>query len=321
MKRHSLTVFITLLVLLSSFVMVRADRLTVVASIFPLFDFAREVAGTDADVRMLLPAGVEPHTWEPTPTDILRMSRADVFLYIGPEMEPWAQRILRTVETDGLWALAAMSVREPHGSNELRHTHEGSHDEDPHEPNEHRHAHKGPHGEDPHIWLDLGLAADIVEEIGRVLSEMDPGNKSLYTQGAGRYAGKLKELDRQFAAGLRECESRTVVTGGHAAFGHLTERYHLDQVPIYGVSPDAEPSPRYLAEIIKTVRDKNVKAVFFEDLVNPRLAQVISEETGARLLVLNPGGNLTADQWAQGITFLDIMNRNLANLREGLICE
>jgi zinc transport system substrate-binding protein len=111
------------------------------------------------------------------------------------------------------------------------------------------------------------------------------------------------------------------VTGGHAAFGHLTRRYSLEQISVYGLSPDAEPTPRHLAGIVTVIKKNKVQFIFSEELMNPRMAQVLSQETGARVMVLNPGANLTASQWQEGLTFLEIMGRNLNTLRKGLACE
>ncbi|MCK5353133.1 zinc ABC transporter substrate-binding protein, partial [bacterium] len=131
----------------------------------------------------------------------------------------------------------------------------------------------------------------------------------------------LEQLDEAFLIGLKDCDSRHLVTGGHAAFGHLTQTYGLDQISVYGLSPDAEPTPRHLAGIVSVVKENNVQTIFSEELMNPRMAEVLSQETGARVMVLNPGANLTAAQWREGLTFIGIMNRNLDTLREGLDCE
>jgi zinc transport system substrate-binding protein len=276
-----------------------ADRLTVVASVFPLYDFAREVAAPEADVWLLLPAGVEPHTWEPTPADIVRLSTADIFFTVGRTMEPWSAKVLKAISRKDLKLFEAMSVV-------------GA-------------AFPGPPGEDdhidPHVWLDLAQAARIVEMMGVFLAEASPASADLYREKAGNYAAKLGNLDKAYMDGLEHCSTRTIVTGGHAAFGHLAQRYGLTQVPLYGISPDAEPSPRHLIQVIKQIREKGIETIFSEEMVNPRLAQVLSEETGARLLVLNPSGNLTAAQWQSGTTFLDLMELNLKSLREGLHCE
>lgn len=309
MKRHLITVtVITLCLMVASPNKVAADRLTVVASVFPLFDFAQEVAGPDADVRLLLPPGVDPHSWEPKPSDIVEVSRADIFLYTGEEMEPWAASIVNAVKGKDIVIVQVMNSP-GFESEDITHTEAGvsGAGED--------------HGEDPHFWLDPSLSERAAWMVGKTLSKNDPENSDSYTTRTLDYAGKLKELDRIFEEGLSNCKSRKLVTGGHAAFGHLARRYGLEQVSVYGLSPDAEPSPRHLAGIVSAVKDNKVRTVFSEELMNPRMAEVLSQETGAKVMTLNPGANLIADQWRRGVTFLDIMKQNLENLREGLGCE
>ena len=177
------------------------------------------------------------------------------------------------------------------------------------------------HSEDPHFWLNLSLAARTVQAIGQTLANADPENQDLYMSNTETFTGKIMELDKAFTDGLRVCGSRDLVTGGHAAFGHLARRYNLEQISVYGLSPDAEPSPKHLAGIVNVVNEKNIRTVFSEELMNPRMTEVLSQETGTRIMTLNPGGNLTAEQWISGVTFIDIMKSNLDTLREGLDCE
>ncbi|MDF1536327.1 MAG: zinc ABC transporter substrate-binding protein [bacterium] len=286
----------------------QSNRLTVVASVFPLYEFAREVAGPFADVRILLPAGVEPHSWEPKPSDIVFLSRADIFLYVGESMEPWAHDLVGAVKGKGLESVEIMDssgFAGDDGPDSSKSIVNGGHDQ----------------GSDPHFWLDLAQAARAVRITGKILSAKDPGNGEIYTSRAAQYARRLEELDMAFELGLSRCSSTTLVTGGHAAFGHLAKRYGLTQVSIYGLSPDTEPSARHMAAVIKQVRELNVNTVFFEETVNPELARVLSRETGAGMLSLNPVSNLTSAQWQSGTALTDLMEQNLKSLREGLSCE
>ena len=259
-------------------------------------------------MRLLLPPGVDPHSWEPKPSDIVELSRADIFLYTGQRMEPWAGSFAGTIRKEGTVVAGVMDslgFSQPDENFGPEGVVAGGLD----------------HAEDPHFWLNLSLSARTVEMIGELLAKNDPGNKENYLTEAMEYGLKLLQLDETFKIGLKDCKSRLLVTGGHAAFGHLARRYNLEQVSVYGLSPDAEPSPRHLAGIVQLVKEKKIQTVFSEELMNPRMAQVLSRETGTKVLVLNPAGNLTAEQWQRGITFLDIMESNLETLREGLNCE
>lgn len=279
-----------------------ANRLTVVTTLFPLYEFAREIGGEAVDVSLLIPAGAEPHTWEPKPSDIAKIHDADVFIYMGEEMEPWAASMLRTIRgeepriveiIEGLDRLLENRRNVPSGS--LRH--------------------------DPHIWLDFAAASLIVTHIANSLSEVFPDIEDTFQDNAEVYNERLSQLDDLFFQSLRKCRPRTFVFGGHAAFGPLASRYNLNQISIYSTSPDSEPSPRLIAAIVRTIRDQRLKVVYFEDLVNPRLSRVVAREAGVRTLRLNPGGNLTQTQWEEGTTFISLMEENLVNLKKGWRCE
>jgi len=298
-RYHNAIIALTISLVAISPSVVCADRLTVVASVFPLYDFAREVAGSAADVRLLLPPGVSPHSWEPKPSDIVDLSQTDIFVYTSKKMEPWADNIARAIKDRGVTLVQIMNSP---GFPDTG----GSHQD---------------HGKDPHFWLDLSLAVHTVGMIGELVASRDPENRDSYIANARTYARKLEQLDQEFMTGLKECGSRRLVTGGHAAFGHLTRKYGLEQLSVYGLSPDAEPTPRHLAGIVKAVNDNMVHTVFSEEMMNPRMTQVLSRETGTKIMVLNPGANLTAAQWQEGLTFLEIMARNLNTLKEGLECD
>ncbi len=279
-----------------------AERLTVVTTLFPLYEFAREVGGEAVDVSLLIPAGAEPHTWEPKPSDIAKIHDADVFIYMGEEMEPWAASMLRTIRgeepriveiIEGLDRLLEKRRNVPSGS--LRH--------------------------DPHIWLDFAAASLIVTHIADSLSEVFPDIEDTFQDNAEVYNERLSQLDDLFFQSLRKCRPRTFVFGGHAAFGPLASRYNLNQISIYSTSPDSEPSPRLIAAVVRTIRDQRLRVVYFEDLVNPRLTRVVAREAGVTALSLNPGGNLTQAQWEAGTTFISLMEENLVNLKKGWRCE
>jgi zinc transport system substrate-binding protein len=308
MKKYALISLITLSISLSLSADVKADRLTVVASVFPLFDFAREVAGPDAEVRMLIPAGVEPHSWEPRPSDIVGVARADIFLYVSEEMEPWAHSLVSAVGARGV---EIVEVMERLG---LENTGRGQ---------GHSGIEEGPPDieADPHFWLDLSLSARTAEMIGSLLAKEDPEASEGFASRARTYAGQLEDLDRAFSKGLENCRTRVFVTGGHSAFGHLAKRYDLEQISLYGVSPDSEPTPAHLASVSDLMRRRNLEVVFFEEMVNPRLAMVLASEVGASTSVLTPAGNLTVERMDQGVSFIQVMKENLQNLRKGLYCE
>lgn len=276
----------------------QGNKLKIVASIFPLMEFAQAVAGERGDVSLLLPPGAGVHTWQPRASDITRLASADLFIYIGAGLEPWISDLLRSVPSAQLKTLATTDFLP------LEKENDGA---------------KG--AVDPHIWLDFELDRMIVSRIAEVLSEMDPAHTSFYRSGAARYNEKLNKLDDQFLRNLGQCSHKIILLGGHAAFGYLVRRFHLQQVSLYGLSPDAEPSPSRLIETVKWAKQHNIKAVFMEANTSAKMAKVLAGEIHADLLVLNPGANLNKKEWASSLTFIDIMEENLKNLKRGLLCD
>lgn len=277
--------------------------LRAMASLFPLHEFAKAVGAERAQVDLLLPPGVEPHTWEPKASDIAKMSAADVLIYLGPALEPQVSDILRGVATADLVVVQVTRDLPILAADEGRDG--GAHTQ----------------GLDPHIWLDLELSQRIVERIAKVFAERDPQGASVYLENARAYTAKLASLDRQYREGLRTCRRRAFVFGGHAAFSYLARRYGLEQISLYAVSPDSRPTPKQLTEVVDLAKRHDLDVIYFEVLVSGELAKVIAKEVGAKTLVLNPGGNLTRKEWEAGVTFLSLMEANLRNLREGLGCE
>ncbi|HEY4912140.1 MAG TPA: metal ABC transporter substrate-binding protein [Methylomirabilota bacterium] len=267
----------------------------VVASFYPMYEFARQVAADRAQVISLVPPGVHGHDWEPTPQDVAQVRRARVFVYNGAGFEPWADKLIKEAAGPSTVVVAASA-----GLTVARTGADG--------------------GMDPHVWLDPVLAQSEVEAIRTGLEHCDPAGKTVYTANAAAYRAKLTALDARFDAGLRDCARREIVVS-HAAFGYLTRRYRLEQIAVMGLAPQSEPSPAALAAIVRTARERKVTAIFLEPLVSPRLAETLAREVGVRLLMLNPIEGVTRQEAAEGTGYLDLMARNLESLRTGLECR
>jgi zinc transport system substrate-binding protein len=266
----------------------------VVVSLYPLYDFTRHVVGDRAPVTLLVPAGVEPHHWEPAPADVARVQSARLFVYNGAGVDPWA--------TKALGEARARDVRIVNATAGLELLTVGGQ-------------------ADPHVWLDPLLARAQVDAIRTALTAIDPAHAPIYDANAAALSGRLLALHERFEAALARCDRREIVVS-HAAFAYLARRYGLTQLPIAaGLAPDAEPSPAELAALTRQARRAGVTHVFFETLVTSRLADTLAREVGATALVLNPIEGLTKEQQAQGLTYLQLMDANLANLRIALGCR
>ncbi|TMJ94406.1 MAG: zinc ABC transporter substrate-binding protein [Actinobacteria bacterium] len=255
---------------------------TVVAAFYPLAYAAERIGGPALHVSNLTPPGSEPHDLELTPRAVARIESADVVLYLSHGFQPAVSKAVAQARGKRIDVLAGLPLR--------------------------RSAEAGLTA-DPHVWLDPVLFARIVRKIGVALDRP-----------AGAFVADLRQLDREYRAGLRNCARREIVTS-HAAFGYLGERYGLTQVAITGLTPESEPSPQQLAHVIDIVRRTHATTVFFETLVSPRLAETVAREVGAKTAVLDPIEGLTPAEQKHGDNYLTLMRRNLVALRQALGCR
>ncbi len=182
--------------------------------------------------------------------------------------------------------------------------------------------HKHNHGKyDPHIWLDFSNAQKMVDNILEGLIGQDPANKDFYIANAAEYKTELQKLDGRFKNALSRCEKDTFIHGGHFAFDYLASRYNLRYISAYEGSPNAEPTLKRIIALKKEIQNRNILYVYYEELITPRIADVLARETGAKLLKLNGAHNISKDELEQGKTFIQLMEENLSNLKVGLQCR
>ena len=282
------------------------SAISVVASFYPIEYFATRIGGELLDVYNPVPPSAEPHDLELTPRSIERIQNARVFLYMGKGFQPAVDRALDTVKGPGLITKDVSEGIEFVPGAEEREGEE---------------AKAKPQGEvlDPHIWLDPVRAQIMVKNIADTLAEADPANAQTYLSSADTLKGDLQALDKEYKESLANCRRDEIITS-HAAFTYLAARYGLEQVSIAGMSPEAEPSPARLQEIINFAREHDAKYIFFETLAEPKVSELVARETGAQTLVLNPIEGLTEEQAAQGSDYFSLMRDNLANLKIALDC-
>jgi len=310
MKLKQLIVFFIFIILLASFAAcakrveepARMKKLKVITTLFPLYDMAKSIGVDKSDVSLLLPPGVEAHSFEPKPSDIVKINEADVFVYTGKFMEPWAEEIIKGAVNKNLIVVDASQ-----GTKMIPAV---FHDAD--EP-------KG--SLDPHIWLDFDNAKIMVKNIMQAFQLKDGANKDFYEQKAEDYISKLTELDALYRTALAVCKHKEIVYGGHYAFGYMAKRYGLKYLAAQGVSPDAEPTANDLVRLVEQIRKDKIRYVFYEELTSPKIAQTISGETKAKMLLLNAAHNVSREQFEQGLSFFDILKKDLENMRIGLECK
>lgn len=294
------------------------SQLKVIASIYPMYDFAKKIGGEHADVVQLIPAGFEPHSWEPSTRDMLAFEQADVFVYNGAGLEQWADTVLSSVQnTDLLSVNASESIPliAPGAYSITDGTFIDSTSSNAVSPETNDEELHGQY--DPHVWLDPKNVKMQMQSICDAFCLADPNNAEYYQANLSKYAAELDLLDLEFSETLLTKNTGYIVVA-HEAFGYLCKSYGLLQIPIRGISANAEPDAARMREIIDFVNTYNVKVIFFEELASPKVSEAIALETGCETMALNPLGGLTQEQIDSGQEYFSIMRNNLEALAYAL---
>ena len=304
-----LTVLILVLALLSACqttVQVE-DKPQIMVSLFPQYDIIRQIAQDKVEVELFLPAGSEPHSYEPSASTLMKIVEADLFVYSSDELEPWVKRLVEGNASENLIVLDASN-----GITllEADHGHEGE-DEDEEEL-----------VFDPHYWLDPQNMIIMSESIRDALIEIDPENEAFYIENANSYIASLKELDSNWQDLFDRAQLNQIIYGGHFAFGYLSHRFGLEILsPYSGYAPDAEPSAQALAGLMDVLAEKEINVIFYEELIDPRVARIIAEQAKVKIEVLHGAHNLNAEEMQAGWTYVSIMEDNIEKLKEALRYE
>ena len=294
------------------------SALRVVATIFPQYDFVRQIAGDRVELSMLISPGAESHGFEPTARDIITINDADLFIYIGGHGDTWVDRILASLDRADLRSVALLDLVEPvieelvEGM-ERAHHHDHGHDHD----HDHHHDHE-PHY-DEHVWTCPRNAILIVYALTDVLVELDPANAEFFIENATAFVEELQEIDNAFMDVVGSGVRNTLIFGDRFPFRYFTDTYGLTYFAAFtGCSAETQASPATIAFLIEKVREENIPVVLHVELSNLLIANVIAEATGVRLLEMHSLHNVSHGDFVAGVTYLDIMRRNVEALREAL---
>ncbi len=297
----------------------------IVATVFPAYDFARQIAGDDGNVTLLIPPGSEAHSYEPTPQDIIRIQGCDLLVCNGGESEAWLDEILggmdreipAVVMLDCVDALTeevkeGMQVHgHDHGHNDHDHDEHDGHDHDDHEEHEEEY--------DEHVWTSPVNAQLICRAISAALCEADPAHASDYTARCTDYCAELQALDADFRSVIANAKRHTLIFADRFPVRYFVEEYGLDYFAAFpGCADDAEPSARTVAFLIDRVREEQAPAVLYIEFSNQNMADIVCEDTGCEKLLFNSCHNVTADQLRGGVTYLELMRGNLETVKEAL---
>lgn len=303
-----------------------SEKLKVVTTLFPYYDFARQIAGDKVELTMVVPAGMDSHSFEPTPADMRTVQEADVLICNGGAMEHWVSQVLDAVDTSNMTVITMMDyvdvVEEEivEGMEDEGHGHDHDH---AHEGEEQWHSDDDGHQEeieyDEHIWTSPVNAMKFTEIIADTLSEADPENRQFYEAGRDAYLEELNELHQEFLQVADHRKRNMIIVGDKFPFRYLADEYGFNyRAAFSGCSTDTEPSAKTIAYLIDKVRAEQIPVVYYLELSSHRVSEIIGEETGAEPLLLHSCHNVTRREFDAGITYLELMRQNVENLRKGL---
>ena len=302
-------------------------RISVVTTIFPPYDFVREIAGDRVELKMLLKPGEESHSYEPTPQDIIAIQESDVFIYTGGENDVWVEDILSSMPEGGRLTLRMIdcvdTVEEEHveGMKESPGHDHDDHEEDDADPyggeaGEDTHS---VHEIDEHVWTSPVNAALIVERIKEILIQADPSGEAVYEENAAAYEEELAKLDQEFRDVADHARRKLLIFGDRFPFRYFADEYGLDYYAAFpGCAGDTEPSAATMAFLIDKVKEEKVPAVLKMELSNDDIANAIAEATGTEVKVFYSCHNLSAEDFESGETYLSMMQKNVETLKEVL---
>ena len=287
-----------------------SGKLKIVTTIFAPYDFSRQIAGDNAEITMLLPPASETHTFEPTPQDIINIQNCDVFIYIGGESDSWIEDVLKDIDTSKIKVIPLMKEVDlleeemVEGMQEEEYEHEEEHHEEEY---------------DEHIWTSPKNSIKIVEKLQQTFIEVDEKNKEYYKKSGDSYKKELEELDAKFQSAVENGKRKTIVFGDRFPLRYFVEQYGLDYYAAFpGCAEDTEPSASTIAFLIDKVREEEIPVVFHLELSNEKMTDTICESTSAKKVLFHSCHNISKEDFENGTTYIELMEKNVKVLEEAL---
>lgn len=289
------------------------DKPVIITTLFPFYDITSKLVADKSEVSLLLPPGVEPHSFEPTPQDTIKIQEADIFIYTGDIMEPWVKDIVANLPDsvkviDASKGIDLIKSQDDH-SHEDEHGHENEMKKD------------SKNNLDPHFWLNFNNTITATNTIYTNIADLNLIDKNMLENNYTKLTQDLTELNSRYKDALSRCRNKTILQAGHRTFEYLATAYNLEYITTEELSPNSETSAKDITRLVQAVKKNQAKAIFSEELIEPRIANTISSETGVPVLELNGAHNISSEQFKSKISFIDIMNKNLENLSIGLECK
>lgn len=285
--------------------------INVTTTIYPLYSIAKEVGGDKIKLNNIIPFGVEAHGFDPTPADMAKLSKSDIFIVSSDHMEPWKDKIVKSLNIENKVFDMSEHVK-------LRQiTEEIHHEEDNHHHDEHEDEHSN---FDPHYWVSLNNYILMTEAITKLFIEKDSINKDIYTKNSKIYLEKIIVLKNKYETAMNTCTNKKILVN-HDAFGYFADDYGVKQYSISGISPEDKPSAKAISELINLVKKENINTVFFEEFASPKIAKTIANEAKIKTDALRPAENITKNENIKGYGYLQIMEDNLEKLKFAMNCK
>lgn len=295
-------------------------KLTIVTTMFPQFDFTRAVAGDKADITMLLKPGAESHSYEPTPKDMKKIHKADLFIYTGAENDAWAESLLKNMGSKAPKTIAFLELVDTVEEEIVEGmTHEHHHEEGEEEEHEHHHHDDEEVELDEHVWTSPLNAVKIVSAICDELCKLDAANADYYKKNAAKYSDELLALHKSFEEVVKNANRKIFVFGDRFPLRYFADLYGLEYYAAFpGCATDVEASASTIKFLINKVKEEKIPVVFTIEFSNGKIADTICEATGAKKLEFHSCHNVSADDIKKGETYISLMKRNVIVLREAL---
>lgn len=279
-----------------------SGKLKIISTVFPPYDLARQIAGDNAEISILLPPGSEIHNYEPSAKDMIAIRNCDIFLYIGGENEQWAEKLINSNDTENVTAVKLIDYVPTL-----------SEDEDEHD---HDHDHEHEHETDEHIWTSPKNAQLMLSAVYDAICKVDPSGKQTYTKNKDAYAKQLSDLDNAYRSAVDNAKNKTIVLADKFPFRYLAHEYGLEFSAAFAAcSDESEPGVSTMIKLTKMIKENNIPAVYYLEFSSTKIADTLCDETGATKLMLHSCHNVSKQDIENNVSYVDLMKQNLENLK------
>lgn len=281
-----------------------SGKLKIISTVFPPYDLARQIAGDNAEISILLPLGSEIHNYEPSAKDMIAIRNCDIFLYIGGENEQWAEKLINSNDTENVTAVKLIDYVPTLSEDEDEHDHDHGHD------------HEHEHETDEHIWTSPKNAQLMLSAVYDAICKVDPSDKQTYTKNKDAYAKQLSDLDNAYRSAVDNAKNKTIVLADKFPFRYLAHEYGIEFSAAFAAcSDESEPGVSTMIKLTKTIKENNIPAVYYLEFSSTKIADTLCDETGATKLMLHSCHNVSKQDIENNVSYVDLMKQNLENLK------